>query len=366
MGLRGLRGSGELPGPLKEVGRHRHALAFGVRPRREAPRFPASGSPARPRRLRATVASRSAKAPPAVRRGSMAMKSWPVLGGPPSGPEKGLACRPGVAPVRHAAISSTRSAAPTPFAPPEGIMVPRKAAAPSVVGRPSSSSAQPGGIGSPALAFFITSLFATTLALWSMTKTAPPRPSGAATDHGFVPSTGFSAPQGAMEAGALVKPSPTRFSARDPLGVVAQHAAIVGIADRQKGDALLARGRDQRFETQVDRGMGEARHRIDDDHPRRRAFQGRRGLAVHLAAAQVLAVGREIHEAVGADAVPLRCGDRLRQAPGLPFARPVRLERPEGQALDLGNREHDRLLPLRPAHRLSSFGTAHGGLRRRA
>src|SRR5271169_494048 len=89
-------------------------------------------------------------------------------------------------------------------------MVPFSAAAGSVVGHPAASSAQPSGIGSPARTRFITSLLATTLALWSMTKRAPPAPSGTASDHGLVPSAGLGAPQGAMEAGALVKPRATR------------------------------------------------------------------------------------------------------------------------------------------------------------
>ena len=132
-----------------------------------------------------------------------------MRGGPPAGPEKGLAWTPGTAPARQAAITSTMSAALTPLGPPEGIIVPLSAASASVVGFPSASSAQPVGSASPARARFITSLLATTLALWSMTKAAPSAP-GTASDHGFVPSTGLSAPHGAIEAGALVKPMPTR------------------------------------------------------------------------------------------------------------------------------------------------------------
>ena len=50
------------------------------------------------------------------------------------------------------------------FAPPDGNIEPLRAAWGSLVGRPSASSAQPSGIGSPLRARRITSDFATTLA----------------------------------------------------------------------------------------------------------------------------------------------------------------------------------------------------------
>ena len=139
------RAAGPAPG-----GRARPARHPVRRPR--APRsaaFPAGGFPARPRRLR------HGREP--IHEG--------VPGRPPRVDGDEELARPGRAAERAregARLQAGRRARQArghqlhqerradPFGSPEGIMVPRKAAAPSVVGRPSWSSAQPGGIGSPA------------------------------------------------------------------------------------------------------------------------------------------------------------------------------------------------------------------------
>ena len=46
-----------------------------------------------------------------------------------------------------------------------------------------------------------------------MDRQAPPLPSGTAMANGLVPTTGLLPPTGAIDAGALVKPIPTKPSA---------------------------------------------------------------------------------------------------------------------------------------------------------
>jgi hypothetical protein len=58
---------------------------------------------------------------------------------------------------------------------------------------------------------------------------------------------------------------------RQALRMIAQNAAIIGIADREARDAIGHGGGDQRGQTKVDGGMGEARTRIDDKACRRRS-----------------------------------------------------------------------------------------------
>ena len=48
--------------------------------------------------------------------------------------------------------------------------------------------------------------------------------------------------------------------------MMAQNAAIVGVPDRERGNAVLARRVDQQRKTGIDGRMGETRGRIDRDH----------------------------------------------------------------------------------------------------
>ena len=133
------------------------------------------------------------------------------------------------------------------------------------------ANAQPSGIGSPARARFMTSLLATTLALWSMTKRAPPSPSGTASDHGIGAERRLPGAPGRDRGGRVGEAERDHARLRQALGVIAQHAAIIGIADREARDAIGYGGGDQRGQTKVDGGMREARTRVDDEACRRRS-----------------------------------------------------------------------------------------------
>src|SRR5918992_2729707 len=84
-----------------------------------------------------------------------------------------------------------------------GRISPSRAAAGSVVGAPSASTAQPAGIGSPRCLARYTLPRATAVLAMSMTRTSWP-PAGAAIDHGLVPTVLRRPPQGAMAGLALV------------------------------------------------------------------------------------------------------------------------------------------------------------------
>lgn len=149
------------------------------------------------------------KPSPAKAAGSIPTRNCPVAGGPPAVPEHGLASMLSTAPDSAAARISTVSPMPKPLTPPAGRIDPASAACASLVGAPAASSAQAGSIGCPSRARSRISDFATTLADWSTTSSAPPAPSGTASAKGLVPITGRVPPTGAIEAGAWVKHSPT-------------------------------------------------------------------------------------------------------------------------------------------------------------
>ena len=94
----------------------------------------------------------------------IAMKNWPVLGGPPSSPANDEACVPRLPPAIQDVKISTIRPAPKPLYPPLGAIVPFKASLASVVVFPWVSKAQPSGIDSPDFARTDISLLATTLA----------------------------------------------------------------------------------------------------------------------------------------------------------------------------------------------------------
>jgi len=140
--------------------------------------------------------------------GSIAMKLWPVRGGPPSIVAKDDASKPNCAPMRAAARISTISACPAHLCPPAGIKRPRRAAAASFVGLPSASKAQPSGRFAPIFARSMISPRATTLEDWSITIGSAPA-TGEAKAIGLVPNSGVMPPHGAMDAGALTNPRAT-------------------------------------------------------------------------------------------------------------------------------------------------------------
>ena len=129
----------------------------------------------------------------------------------PSSTKKLDASKPKRAPITALTSSSTTSASIAPLglvAAPTGSIDPASAAWASVVGWPSASSAQPGGMASPFLAATITLPRATSLRLRStISGSAPRRGNTAAT--GLVPKIGCLPPAAGMAAGELAKPSPT-------------------------------------------------------------------------------------------------------------------------------------------------------------
>ena len=130
--------------------------------------------------------------------------------------------------------------------------------------------------------------------------------------------------------------------------MVAKHAAIIGIADRQHCHALFACGRNQRLEAKIDRRMSKAGGGVHRNHRRRRAGQQRIRLPIDLAAAYMLAIDGDVGEAVAGDAVGLgRCG-RLGERAGVGLRRSRGDEGAKGKIFDL-IQSHDRGL----VHRFS-------------
>ncbi len=175
-----------------------------------------------------------------------------------------------------------------------------------------------------------------TLADWSISTATPPLPSGAATEIGLVPTTGFCPPDGAMDAGALVNPMSHQPGLCQGAGMLTQHAAIVGIADRQRRDALGAGHPDQGVEPQRDGGMREAGLGIDRDHAGTCFGQDRHRLTIDLAAGHMLAIDRDIGQTVAGHAVGLGRGGGFRQGPRVCVRRARRDERLKCEVFDLG------------------------------
>ena len=99
-------------------------------------------------------------------------------------------------------ITSTSSANADPLCSAAGTIEPASAARASVVGRPSASSAQPSGIGSPACAAAFTRTHATADDERSATTGGASR-RGAAQAIGFVPKNGRTPPAGAISEDEL-------------------------------------------------------------------------------------------------------------------------------------------------------------------
>src|SRR6185312_5964877 len=151
------------------------------------------------------------------------------------------------APTRQAASVSTMKASAAPLASAMGTMVPASALAGSVVGLPSTSSAQPCGIASPrCLAAMM--LPRATFDTERSTTTGGRPVSGAAKAMGLVPKAALPPPQGAMA-----------------LGMVAGDAAMVRAADRRRRHALRACDSRQLGDGEVDGGKGEAEGRVDGE-----------------------------------------------------------------------------------------------------
>jgi len=115
---------------------------------------------------------------------------------------------------------------------------------------------------------------------------------------------------------------------------MAQHAAIVGAAERHRRHALRAGGGGELRPAGIDGGMGKAVRGIDQDDPGARAGDLGQRLTVDLAAAQMLGIDGHVHQPVAADPVALGetggAGNRERLSRGRPRAH----ERLAGEVLD--------------------------------
>ena len=149
----------------------------------------------------------------------MTMKAWPSVGLLPCSSNRLSASTLSAAPVSATQSSSTTMASSAPLVPPAASIVPDSAALASVVGRPSASSAQPSGIGSPCWAAFMMRPRATLLSARSITSGGASR-RGKAAAIGLVPKSGRLPPGAGIEAGALAKASATSpFSAMRATGM---------------------------------------------------------------------------------------------------------------------------------------------------
>jgi hypothetical protein len=126
----------------------------------------------------------------------------------PSSTKNVSASKPSAAPVSAVTSTSTSSASIAPFAPPIASIEPANAALASVVGRPSWSSAQPSGIGCPALAATITLPRATSDKERSIVSGGPSR-RGSAAAIGLVPNSGRFPPGAGIADGELPNARPT-------------------------------------------------------------------------------------------------------------------------------------------------------------
>ena len=140
--------------------------------------------------------------------------------------------------------------------------------------------------------------------------------------------------------------------AGDPLDVITDHPAIVGVGDGEGSDALGASCFAQRRKAEVDGRMGKARLRIDPHQARLRAVEHRPGLAVDLADPRVLAIGRQPGKAMAVD--PLSFGRDHRCRDGRLIARvdaAIQQHLP-GEGLDLPECQRNSVRNL--AHGLTS------------
>src|SRR5690606_11407786 len=104
------------------------------------------------------------------------------------------------------------------------------------------------------------------------------------------------------------EPKADESSLSDPLGVIAEYTAIVRVADRQNRYALFSSCRQELLEASIDRRMSEPGLGVDDDDGGLRSRNGGYGLAVHLVAAKMLTISRDISEAMAWQPVSLGRG----------------------------------------------------------
>lgn len=126
-----------------------------------------------------------------------------------------------------------------------------------------------------------------------------------------------------------------KTAAGDAFRVIAKHAAIVGIADREARYAVCLGGFREHGKTKVDRRMRKSALRVNDEARGRRARQDGFGRADDLAARQVFAIGRKVHQAVGFDPIALGRSDAGRECRSLRVRSAVPAQRGSRRRLDL-------------------------------
>ena len=142
----------------------------------------------------------------------MTRNAWPIRGRFPSAVKKESASKPSRAPESAEQRSSTIRASIVPFTPPVGSIIPSRPCFGSVVGWPSRSTAQSGGIGFPSRAATRSLPRATTESDRSITTGGSPW-RGKMAAIGLVPKIGRRPSQAGIAAGELLKASATRFAA---------------------------------------------------------------------------------------------------------------------------------------------------------
>ena len=94
------------------------------------------------------------------------------------------------------------------------------------------------------------------------------------------------------------------------------------MGDRQHADTAGVSGVDERLETGVEGGVAEAVAGVDHDGRAAREGHGGNGVAAHLAARHVVAIGGQVRQSDGADAVGLGIADAARGGTRLQRRRP--------------------------------------------
>ncbi len=174
-----------------------------------------------------------------------------------------------------------------------------------------------------------------TLALWSIEIATPPFAVRRGNRERIGADHRLAAAERRYRCRRIGVAEPQQSGCGQPLGMIAEHAAIVGIADRESGDPHLARKRNQLREPGIDRGMREAAFGIDHNQRRFRLADIRHSLAVDLPATQMLAIGRHIGEAMRGDAVGFGGSNSSGQRLRLPLRRASGQKRLHRERLDL-------------------------------
>ena len=97
------------------------------------------------------------------------------------------------------------------------------------------------------------------------------------------------------------------------LHMIAEDAAVIGIANCPGSATVLPCHRNQRFKPGIDGRVGETAAGVDDDGRGRCAPDLGHGVADNFSALYVLAVDRHVHQTVAPDAILFRGTHRTRE-----------------------------------------------------